>query len=487
MITYEFWCEQLDNIKEEEQEEFVRQSLRPKSNLHIFGRYFFPRIITGDVADCHKELTVDLGNRKTGAIIFPRGHGKTTWEKIDTIHDIVYNIEPVIVYVGNTLGDAQKHFESIKMELEDNSLLRRVYGNFVPSESDYSRKWSNTHFETTNGVNVVARGACKGRGVNIKNNRPTKIILDDVEDDEQVRSPDRREKLHNWFYGVIYPSRDFQKGFVKWIGTVIHPEVEVKKFYNKFGGVFKTCTVDNRSIEVSEPIWPNYFTKEKLLAEKEDIGTAKFNQEYMNDPIDDETARYKRKWIENNYYTELPDKWREWCMIVMAVDPNASAKASADAMGICVMALDRRDFKRYVLDSLAVRLTIDKQLEIIKEVYDKWQPSRLGIECVMNQRALYDLALVDPKNMRLQELNPRSKDKITRSSYVEPLVEAGKVNFSPSHQTLYEELIQFPNGAHDDTADAFFYANQMLDEIGVLKINSEKTGSIAGNIRNKKF
>jgi len=368
-------------------------------------------------------------------------------------------------------------------------MLRSVYGDLVPATNSESRKWTNTHFETNNGVNVVARGACKGRGVNIKNKRPSKIILDDIEEDDQVRSPDRREKLHNWFYGVIYPSRDFEKGFVKWIGTVIHPEVEVLKFYKKFGGIFKTATKNGGDILVDEPLWKGKFTREKLIAEREAIGTAKFNQEYMNNPIDDATSRYKREWIEKNYYeqSQLPANWQQWFRVVMAVDPNASERASADAMGICVMGLDTRTQLRYVLESLAIRLTIDKQTSIIKEVYDRWNPSLCGIECVMNQRALYDMSRASGE-MRLLELNPRSKDKITRSSYVEPLVEAGKVKFLPSHQTLYDELITFPNGEHDDTADAFFYAMQMLDESGSnRRLNTERQATIFGNIRNKKF
>ena len=70
----------------------------------------------------------------------------------------------------------------MKTELENNRLLLSTYGNLVPSEANKGRKWTNKHFETTNGINVVARSRNKGRGVNIKNKRPTKAIGDDIAD-----------------------------------------------------------------------------------------------------------------------------------------------------------------------------------------------------------------------------------------------------------------------------------------------------------------
>jgi hypothetical protein len=102
--------------------------------LPTFGRYFFPHIIRGndEVPECHESLIRELSSSKSSAIIFPRHFAKTTWEKIDTIHDIVYGLEPVILYVGATLRDGQFHFESIKGELENNDLARSVTATSCP-------------------------------------------------------------------------------------------------------------------------------------------------------------------------------------------------------------------------------------------------------------------------------------------------------------------------------------------------------------------
>ena len=99
LFTYEEWKADLKATKLEDQPAFIVRSLRKKKNLHIFGRYFFPHLIKGseDVPECHIDLTLEIGKRKNGAIIFPRGFAKTTWEKIDTVHDCVYGLEDVIL------------------------------------------------------------------------------------------------------------------------------------------------------------------------------------------------------------------------------------------------------------------------------------------------------------------------------------------------------------------------------------------------------
>lgn len=491
--TFTEWYEVLIATPPEEQVTFIYNTLAGKDMLHIFGRFFFPHIVQGieETPECHLDLISELSRRENGAIIFPRGFAKSTWEKIDTIHDIVYALEPVILYCSVSLGAAGLHFESIKSELENNYNLREVYGDLVPSPQIKSRKWTNTHIETTNGVNLVARGASKGRGVNIKNRRPTKCIFDDIEEDEQVASEMRREKLARWVYRVILPSMNRKRGFVKFIGTVIHPQCEVLKFYNGHGGIFR------KAIENGESIWPEMYPVEKLLEIRDGytdengkrivgIGSLAFEQEYQNNPIDTETAMFREEWVNGNQYQELPDIVQAFDF-VMAVDPNSGESKKADRMGICVMAKHRATNLRYVVHAKHYSgLTISKRLEMYKTIYFKWNPLRMGIEVVMNQRADYQLAC-DTKDFRVVELSPKSKSKEDRAKYVQPIMEQGIIKFHPGQIELYEEIVHFPGGEHDDLFDAFMYANEMLDEMTTERISTKRTKSIAGNVRSKLY
>lgn len=478
--------------------------------VHIFGRYFFPNIIAGDyeTPEVHLEILEFLATPGDGAGIIPRGFSKSTWTKIDSLHDIVYAYEPVILYIGDTLQNAGFHFESMKGELETNELLIYVYGDLVPNPANLGRKWTNMHFETTNGVNVVARGANKGRGVNIRNNRPTKIIIDDAETDEQVNSSYRRQKFARWLKETIMPSRDKTRGRIKMIGTAIHPEAEILKFYKGHGGIFRRASED----DLQTSIWPEYWPVEDLLRLRdgytdeegvyhEGIGTRAFNQEYQNNPVNDTDGIFKRAWLDSWTYERTPsaEELKEFFTIKMTVDPQAGEKEGADFLGVAVVGQDRRTGKRWNFYTAKFKGSITKQVEYIYSVYCQWNPVVLGVEKIMNQTALYQLlsAGYDLKDdegklngrkffFRLVPLSPKSKNKVERSKYIEPLVEQGRCLFSPSQVDLYNQLLEFPNGEHDDIADAWFYVQAMFDTNSV-KLKAVKSSMITGGLRNRKF
>jgi len=496
MVTYEEWIKDLNAFEGKEQNVWARESLRDKENLHIFGKFFFSHIVKGDyeVPECHKDLIKAIATREDGAIVFPRGFAKSTWIKLDTIHDIVYKLEPVILYISNTLRDAQFHFESIKTELENNNLLIDVYGDLVPPESNLGRKWTNTHFETSNDCNVVARGAGKGRGVNIKNRRPTKIICDDVEDDEQVKSVDRRIKMHEWLYSVIFPSKDPEKGYIKMVGTIISPNCQILKFYKQHGGIFR------KGIEDGESIWKEVFTMDKLMEMKKQLGTRIFSQEILNNPINEETARIKKEWIK--FFSNVDEG--EFFSKVLMFDPQAGASKSADYYGLCVAGKFRNENKKYVLEIMSGRDTQINQAALVARVYQQHDNIRtVGVEKVMAQVAVYQLLLDwkagridlpnvnnDDRTMPLIAIEPKGKDKIARMQMHEPDFENGNILFHEGLRGFTESLVCFPEVDHDDDIDSMMYSLEYLDKTSFTsnsQIGYNTPRTIVGNIRNKKF
>ena len=490
MNKYDQWTKDLLDCPGKSRPSFIYHSLKNKDHLDIFGRYFFPHIIKGtdEVPDCHVDLLKAVNNRTDSAVIFPRGHAKSTWVKIDTIHDIVFGLEPVILYISATITDASFHFESIKSELENNELLTSIFGFLVPNDYKQGKKWTNKHFETTNGINVVARGAGKGRGVNIKNQRPTKIICDDIEEDDQVRSPDRRQKLHDWLYNVVFPSKDAKRGYIKMIGTVLHPYCEVLKFYKKHGGIFR------KAIEEEKSIWPSMFSLEDLNKIKNDIGSRGFSQEYLNNPVNEDTAIIKPSWIK--YYSTIlkPGDLQK----VIAVDPQAGESKMADYYGVCVVGYYKGDSRRFVLESFKGRKS---QLEQAAEIVKAWQrhptARMVGIEKIMTQVAVYqlvrdwragkiDLSGVDNnnRNIPVKAISPKGKDKISRLQVHESAFERGEILFHESMDSLVSNVVNFPDVEHDDEIDSlifgldYSFSNKLVNDSNYKYTESGHLGNV---------
>lgn len=510
--TYDQWLKDFLACEPRMRDSFIKRSLKRKRNLHIFGRYFFPHIIKGTdpVPECHIDLTCEMGKRKDSGIIFPRGFAKSTWEKIDTIHDIVYGLEDVILYIGSTIGEAKPHFESIKGELETNNMLRAVFGNLVPPPTVLGRKWTNTHFETTNGVNLLARGRNKGRGVNVKNKRPTKIVVDDAEDDEMVLNPEQRAKFHDWLYTVIFPSLDAKRGFVKMIGTNIHELCEVYAFYKKHGGIFR------RAIENGKPIWEAVFGEAKLAAEKIRIGTRAFNRELMNNPSSDDEAKIKREWIEGAYYVTLDPKFAYECIIY--IDPQAGETAEADEYAVTALYRQKNGIHRYVVEQVAGRASVMDQCRAVVRMWLRHRGiTRLvGVEKVLTQTAAYqtlkdwkankidlnppgkvegDIDFIDEsdRNMPLTAHSPEGKNKVARLRVFEPDFERLEIHLRQEMETLaYQLMFTVGDGKeHDDRADSVMGALELSgrttkrvkkDEALGVEPKTRYNETIAGNL-----
>lgn len=435
------------------QARWIYLSLKSKKNLHIFGRYFFPDIIQGvqPVPKFHHDLIAELTRRAFGAVIVPRNHAKTSWEKIDTIHDIVYALEPLILYVSGSLKSAQNHFESIKGELEQNSLLRSVYGDLVPQGAQQELKWTNVHFETTNGVNLVAWGFGRARGINIRNRRPTKIIVDDLESDDVIRTAEGRAKIAHFLKAVIIPARDRKRGFVKLIGTMLHPECELKKFYDQHGGIFR------KAIEDGKPIW---WSMKELKEEEERIGSLLFRQEYMNEPITESERLVKEAWLKivptppfvDLNGMPLADKYS-------AVDPAISEKATADYFAMASAARILETGKIVIYKMKRGHYGFPEQVRLIVNENKIERYNTVGIETVAYQKALRQeidrVGAIEGSYVPTHELHPDT-DKVRRLMRVLPYIENGTVLFSEDlPKEFFDELLTFPNGKNDDQVDAF--------------------------------
>ena len=513
---FEEWSEDLTRIPLEQQKGWIVDSLQDKSMLPVFGRYFFPLMIRGTdpVPDCHVDLCRELSCVGSRAILFPREHAKSTWEAIDTIHDIVYGSEPVIVYVGATMTDAEMHFGGIKNELESNELLRDIYGDLVPLEGTQGKKWTNRHFETTNGINVKARGARKGRGIKIKGQRPTKIVIDDAEDDESVKNPVLRAKFHDWLYSVIIPSLDSERGKVKMIGTALHDLAEIVQFYEQFGGIFR------RAVEKGKAIWPMRWSLEKLESKRKEIGSRAFLREFMQQSKPDEEAGVKREWIEKAHYVTLP--LEHGFVGVIYIDPQAGESALADEYAITVLFREKQTVHRYVKEQIAGRAS---QLEQAKEIVRAWQRHKrliviVGIECVLNQTAVWqnladwkarkvnfntsetpiaDRIEEDDRNIPIVKWSPKGKDKLARLQMFEPDFERGEIHLMPGMVELQNQIMFLETGNldHDDRVDSLTGALELIGSRGSWRDKGmEKTldkkytkddRSISGNPRNKKW
>ena len=229
-----------------------------------------------------------------------------------------------------------------------------------------------------------------------------------------------------------------------------------------------------------------YVDKSELEIAKREIGSFLFSQEYEAQFVEQTGGLIKSEWFkyytkqtlsefdeEGNYkdyiYIQTQDKAvkLEDLKIYTTVDLATSTKESADFTVVTTIGVDKEN-NVYVLDVIRKRIEAPDIVKLLEQVYEKWQPTSIGVESAGFQLALIQI-------IRRQTTLPivklkADKDKLSRALPLSAKMEAGMVFFPNDalwYSDLEKELLVFPSGDHDDQVDSLAYA--------ILQVARKKT------------
>lgn len=409
---------------------------------------------TIDPAEFHKEGYQLILTEARVAVAAPREHAKsTTVGLIFVLYCICYKLRRFIVYISDTETQAIGQLRGVREELETNDKLRDEFGDLTND-----KKWGEKDFLTSTGIQCSARGAGQSlRGLRQRERRPDLVICDDLENEEAVDSPERRDKLKRWFKAVVLNlGRDCQ---VIVIGTILHYDSLLAELLDeeKFTGFVKRMyvAVDDDWSEESV-LWPQMWSLDALKAKLADIGTIFFDQEYRNRPINKDEQQFKEEWVERHAYTY--DEIRDLKLFrVIGLDPAISKKQKADQFGKATINVGP-DGTIYVGPVEGRRMNFAEQTKYVVNRFDVEQPDAMGVETVAYQKALKDrldeIGQETGRYMTIHEVKADG-DKFMRISTLSPLVENGTIRFlaDGSHDAVLAQLY-FLGKIKDDLADA---------------------------------
>src|SRR5262245_48812101 len=124
--------------------------------------------------------------------------------------------------VGENFPRAVERLQSIRRILQQNKWLRYLYGDATGEvEGD---TWRETRIVLSSGSVVWALGQGQAvRGAKHGAHRPDFLFVDDLEDKDSVATPEARQKLSNWFWKDLLPSRA-KDSKLRMAATPLHPE-----------------------------------------------------------------------------------------------------------------------------------------------------------------------------------------------------------------------------------------------------------------------
>ena len=206
--------------------------------MEFFGRAYLPHYFVRKSPRFHEELDniwkhgvmkdeVPLSksiqkkiSRMAGckrAIAAPRGHAKSTNLTFKgSLHAALYEYKHYIIILSDSSEQAESFLDSIKTEMEENEHIIEDFGKLD------GKVWRSNVLLTKTNIKIEAIGSGKKiRGRKHKNWRPDLLVLDDIENDENVRTVDQRKKLSDWFYKAVSKAGDDYTDII-YIGTMLH-------------------------------------------------------------------------------------------------------------------------------------------------------------------------------------------------------------------------------------------------------------------------
>lgn len=465
-------------------------------DLHFFCKEILHYKDLTDKSGFHGEYCAHLENpdQHFKLTLTPRGTLKTSIGTVgQPLQEICKNPNLRGLIASKKFTNATKIMEELIGHVEDNDEFKDLYGDLKAG----SKKWNAS--EIIVGTRTIRKKEptlmCAGIDVTMTGMHYDRIWVDDPHDEQNTGNQDQIDKVVSWYrqlFSLLDPG-----GYIYIKGTIWHYNDLYNFIINqerlrKQTGLSKRFDIFLRDafhgtnddlmkgrVKDSDCLWPERLSPEFLRDQLVEQGPYTFSCQYRLNPIDDDTATFKRSWFKTCDYSEIPRRLN----IYSTCDPMRDEKGS-DYLAITTCGLDDK-WNFYILDCVRVKADEHDTVEHLDRVNKNLRPLKIGFESVAWQKSYkkYVQLLAALKGVHLPIVELHTDTKITKRMRIRglvPYVKAGLFiipckdgdlrNLSGSMATLLDELTRFPKVANDDTVDALAYMTQLTKAPGVLNI-----------------
>lgn len=470
-------------------------------SLDYFCRTYFPHYFSKPSSSLHKyfsqryldmiQRAIQTGQGDKEANAAPRGNAKSTWGTFGLpLWAAAFRKRKFALIVSETRSQAESFLSFIKLELETNERLQQDFPELVGE----GPKWTSDQIITRSGVKIQAAGAGqKLRGLRHGNCRPDLVIVDDLENDESVESPDQRRKLENWFFKALMKIGQPDTVFIV-VGTILHydsllsrllvkPGWKGKKFqavikwamatslWNEWERIFADIGNGKEQAEAAadnyfeqhkevmlagtEVLWPEMEPYYYLMKMRVSDGPAYFESEKQNEPLNPEDQVFLEEWFID---------WEDG--LDLAGVPHAGScdpslgKQNKRSDPSVIMGGRMKDRILYLDIADIEKRAPDRILTDILAYHERDPFDKFRFETVQFQeffaRTVEQTAHDKGITLNIDEFKPNA-DKDLRIIRLQPWIKNGWIRFRPEMRELKRQLIYYRpkgRGGHDDGPDA---------------------------------
>jgi len=382
-----------------------------------------------------------------------------------------------VIQSSNT-GELAVGFGRKVRNLVDSETYKAIFPNLeLQQDSKAAGRWNTSKGGDYFAIGVG--GTVTGKGANL-------LIIDDPHSEQEAAlaatNPDVFDKVTEWY--TSGPRQRLQPGgaivivMTRWAQRDLTGQV-LKAAAARGGEQWEV--IEFPAIMPSgKPLWPEFWSLHELEALRQELPNAKWQAQYQQNPVGNESAIVKRDWWKW-WETDTPPQCD---YILQAWDTAFEKSQRADysagtTWGVFINDEDNSTPNIILLNTYKKRVEwVELKKDVFKE-YEEWEPDSVLIEKKATGAPLiYELRAM---GIPVQEYTPsRGQDKIARLNSVSDIIASGKVWLPRTQwaEELVDEVGSFPSGEHDDLVDSMTLALMRFRQGGFLRLPSDEPEEI---------
>ena len=324
--------------------------------------------------------------------------------------------------------------------------------NIVTEEDGKQRMTGGGYSATGTGGSITGKGA------------DLFIVDDPFKDRAEVEVKANRDKVWGWYQSVaqtrMSPTGKKIVIHTRWhdddlIGRIKKLEKEDPESDRVLHISFPAIAKKNElRREIGQALWEARWPLPRLLKKKANIGSREFSALYQADPVDDETATFKRKDFR---YIQEAEVEKKKTLRFLTVDSAITKKEDSAYTGFVDNRVDPDNF--WNIAAWRKRMSGKELLDELFILQDLNGYDEIGVEETLFTIALSEFYEIEMRRknkfLPLTYISHKNVNKDIRVRGVAPRYESHSVRHIQGRcDDLEEELVRFPSAEYRDLSDA---------------------------------
>jgi hypothetical protein len=361
------------------------------------------------------------------------------------------------IIIGSTEKRAVERLRAIKHEIQTNEMVAALFGDLV------GPTWNEAEIILSNGVRITALGRGQSlRGTKHLHHRPDFCFCDDIEEEENVSTPEARDETLSWFVSVVIPALDVDAR-IRVNATPLDREALPYKIQHELGWPTRVYPIEYvDAAGIRQATWPSRYPLGWIDERKGQFENTGRMTEYMREYMcvaEDPTRK-----IFTADMIKVQEHVLTWQPVFAFIDPARTVKSTSATTGWAVWSYSGR--RVYVWDGGGDFWKPDEIVGKVFAIEGQFRPVAIGIE-----RDGLEEFLMQPlrhEAMRRGVFLPiipmkAPRGKLDFISGLQPHFKAGEIIFAKELPELRSQFLSFPSGKIDGP-NALAYAQLMRPE-----------------------